>query len=249
SLAVSVTPSSLPLVSLHHLSTVLREVNRLLRSANGPALSTRVGIVYAVCAQAAVAASMLVDAARAMQNAFMSEPPCGFLPATGTHRSAKPALATFVVLNVPKALALPRQAHAEVECLDVLVLAHLGAGAFEHDAPVLEHVAVVGDGQRHLGVLLDDEEGQPLLVAQALDQREDLGDDERREPERRLVEQDEARLRHQRAADHQHLLLAARQIARDAVAQLRQPGEIAVDLVQHLAPLGPAAEEFASHQQ
>src|SRR5690606_41537472 len=42
---------------------------------------------------------------------------------------------------------------------------------------------------------------------------EDLLDDERGEPQRRLVEQEQLRPRHQRAADRQHLLLAARQRA------------------------------------
>ena len=43
----------------------------------------------------------------------------------------------------------------------------------------------------------------------ALDQREQLLDQERREPERRLVEDQQLRLGHQAAADRQHLLLAA----------------------------------------
>ena len=43
---------------------------------------------------------------------------------------------------------------------------------------------------------------------------------ERRQAERRLVEQQQPRLRHQRAADRDHLLLAARQLAGRAASSL-----------------------------
>ena len=53
--------------------------------------------------------------------------------------------------------------------------------------------------------------------------REDFVDDLRREAERRLVEQQNLRLGHQRAADRQHLLLTAGQRARDLPQPLAQP--------------------------
>src|SRR6185369_720855 len=48
--------------------------------------------------------------------------------------------------------------HAEVELLDVVLLAQPLAGVFHDDAAVLEDVAVVGDIERHVGVLLDQEQ-------------------------------------------------------------------------------------------
>ncbi len=54
---------------------------------------------------------------------------------------------------------------------------------------------------------------------------EDLPHDQRREAERRLVEQQQARAQQQRARDRQHLLLAARQRAGLLAAALAQPGK------------------------
>jgi hypothetical protein len=58
---------------------------------------------------------------------------------------------------------------------------------------------------------------------------EDFLDDLRREPHRRLVEQDHLRLRHQRAADRGHLLLAARGVAGERGAPLLELREIGID--------------------
>ncbi len=57
-------------------------------------------------------------------------------------------------------------------------------------------------------------------------------DDQGCEAERGLVEQDHPGIGDQRAADRQHLLLAAREIAGGLVAALRQDGEVVVDLVE-----------------
>ncbi len=63
---------------------------------------------------------------------------------------------------------------------------------------------------------------------------EDLGHDLRRQPERRLVQQQQLGPQHQRAADRQHLLLAARQRARLLVAALAEPRETRVHLLDVL---------------
>ena len=60
------------------------------------------------------------------------------------------------------------------------------------------------------------------LAAQAVERGEQVVDDLRREAERRLVEQQDARPRHQAAGDRQHLLLAAREQARALVQPLAQ---------------------------
>ena len=55
---------------------------------------------------------------------------------------------------------------------------------------------------------------RPSLL-EAADRRHDLGDDLRRQAFRRLVHQQDARIRHERPADREHLLLAAGEIAGD----------------------------------
>src|SRR5437867_3020712 len=63
--------------------------------------------------------------------------------------SREPSLASPVVLHVAVALALPHARQSEVELLDVLVVGDRLRVAVEHDAPVLHHVAVLGELERH----------------------------------------------------------------------------------------------------
>src|SRR5919108_1250716 len=82
----------------------------------------------------------------------------------------------------------------------------------ELDGSLLQHVDAVGERQRELGVLLGEQDGETVrleprdLVAQVIDH-------DRRQPLRRLVEQQELRVAHQRARDGEHLLLAAREVS------------------------------------
>ena len=62
--------------------------------------------------------------------------------------------------------------------------------------------------QRHVGVLLDQQDGDPLLV-DLPDDLEDIPHDQRRQPQRRLIHHDKLGAAHQRAGHRQHLLLAA----------------------------------------
>ena len=60
-----------------------------------------------------------------------------------------------------------------------------------------------------VGVLLDQKHRHAVALVEVADDLEDLLDDERREAERWLVEQEQARAAHQGAGDGEHLLLAA----------------------------------------
>src|SRR5262245_37837129 len=82
------------------------------------------------------------------------------------------------------------------------------ARAGQHDPSALHYVTAVRNLQRLPGILLDQKDGLALL-AQLAKREEDARDEFRREAKRGLVEQQQARARHQRAADRQHLLLAA----------------------------------------
>ena len=78
-----------------------------------------------------------------------------------------------------------------------------------HDLAGLHHVTMRGDGQRHRRVLLDQQDGRALLV-DLDDEVADLLHQQRCQPQTRLVEQQVARLGHERAAHRDHLLLARR---------------------------------------
>src|SRR5262249_47749178 len=88
----------------------------------------------------------------------------------------------------------------------------LGRRAMEDDGATADDVGAVRDGEGALGVLLDEEDGDPAL-ADVAEKSVDLVDDRRRQAKRGLVEHDKSRARQQRAGDGELLLLAARKLA------------------------------------
>ena len=82
-----------------------------------------------------------------------------------------------------------------------------------------------------MGILFDEEDRQAVRP-QAVEGRHDLRHHLGREAERRLVEHEEARPAHQRAADGEHLTLPAAQGAGPLVAALLENREQVEDLVQ-----------------
>src|SRR5579863_1421159 len=94
--------------------------------------------------------------------------------------------------------------------------------AGEDAAASVENDRLIGNLKRELPVLLDQNDGLSFFL-QPLDGAADLRDDQWGEAFRRFVEQQHTRVAHQRAADRQHLLLAAGERAgelRMALAQL-----------------------------
>src|SRR3970282_267765 len=78
--------------------------------------------------------------------------------------SSAPCRSPPLLLPLPSALPPhPGGPHAEVELLDVLLLREVGAGVLHDDAPHLQHVAEFGDRQRHVRVLLDEQDGGAAL--------------------------------------------------------------------------------------
>src|SRR5437870_3201290 len=110
-------------------------------------------------------------------------------------------------------------------------------GPLADDAARLEDVAAMGKHQRGLDVLLHEEDGHatPVDLAQ---HTQDRLHDARGQAERRLVEDEQARGRHQRATDGDHLLLAARERTHELAAALAQDREDRVDLLQSLHAAG-----------
>src|SRR3954454_11970923 len=103
---------------------------------------------------------------------------------------------------------------AQIEFLNVLRVHQPLAGIVHHHAADFQHIAVMRGLQRYLGVLLDQQDRHALLLVDAADDVENLPDQDGRQAERRLIEQEQRRPVHQRAADCEHLLLTTRQLAR-----------------------------------
>ena len=88
------------------------------------------------------------------------------------------------------------------------------------------------DAERDVGVLLDQQDRGAFLAIDALDDLEDLSLEHRAQAERRLVEQHQPGIGHQRPSDDQHLLLATGQVAGPRVRALPQRGEVAIDQLE-----------------
>src|SRR5919202_3508863 len=98
--------------------------------------------------------------------------------------------------------------HAQVGLLHHFVLLQVGRCVLEDDLTGLEHISAMRDAERKERVLLHEQDRGPLLV-DALDDAEDLIDQDRRKAHARLVQEQHAWLPHQRTADRQHLLLTS----------------------------------------
>ena len=121
-----------------------------------------------------------------------------------------------------------------------LVVAQRRGEAAEADRALLEDIDPVGEGERELHVLLGEQDGQTL----ALEPRDLLAEvvhDEGGEPLRRLVEQQQLGVAHQRAGDGEHLLLAAGEVAALTGRQLPQLREEVIDPFHRPARCGHAA--------
>jgi hypothetical protein len=82
----------------------------------------------------------------------------------------------------------------------------------------------VADGQDGLRVLLHDDGRQAFVARDARDGAQQFLDDDRRQAFERLVQQQQPRVEHQRAAQGQHLLLAAGQLGAQVVLRSARRG-------------------------
>jgi hypothetical protein len=112
------------------------------------------------------------------------------------------------MLHVPEALTV-FAAHAEIKFLDVLILCQRGRFAV-HDYPAgLENIAVLGETQSHVRVLLCKQKCNPFLLIQAGNDLENLLHQLRRQTHGRFVQKNDGRTRHERPPQRGHLLLTA----------------------------------------
>ena len=112
-----------------------------------------------------------------------------------------------------------------------------------------QDVAAVGDLQRELHVLLDEQHAGPVARRVLPDHWQQPANDDGRQAEAHLVEHQQLRLAAERAGDSEHLLLAARQQPRLPAAQRAQRREVVERRVGLLN--GPVAvkPEVLGHRQ
>src|SRR5262249_10822078 len=103
--------------------------------------------------------------------------------------------------------------------------------------------------ERKVRVLLDDEDGQALLLVEAAHDRKELLDNRRRKPQRRLVQQQETWTRDKSPRKCQHLLLAAAQRACLLVSSALEPREVAADAGRLLLDRPPLAAHIRAHSE
>ena len=132
----------------------------------------------------------------------------------------------------------------EVGAAHRIVEQELGRRPAHQRPPALQQVGMPGDVQRERRALVG-EQDRRAGVRDAPQRLADLGDHDRRQPQRRLVEQQQPRLSHQRAADREHLLLAAAQQAGALVDALAQDRE----QLEHLVAQPPLAGAVARRER
>src|SRR5215467_12286841 len=113
---------------------------------------------------------------------------------------------------------------AEVGSADAGIGGQLAGGAADHQVPRLQHVGARGQDQSASRVLLDEQDGHPFGV-EARDDVEDLAGETWGQAQRGLVEEKQARPDHEGARYREHLLLAARERARELARSLTEPGK------------------------
>src|SRR5690606_6818737 len=98
----------------------------------------------------------------------------------------------------PVATALPSafSSVAQVGATDTVVVGDLSGGSAQDQPAGFHDEGVVGHLERERGVLLDDEYADAVHGPDLLHDLENLLDDQRREADRRLVEQQEPRTGH-----------------------------------------------------
>ena len=127
-----------------------------------------------------------------------------------------------------------RHAHQRIEPVGVVEQRPARAG--EDDGAAVEDDGVSAKLEREPGVLLDQQQRQIVLALEAVEPGEQRVDDDRRQAFERLVHQQQRRVAHQRAADRQHLLLAARELVAAVVAALGERRKEIVDPCERPAP-------------
>src|SRR5205809_5525012 len=137
--------------------------------------------------------------------------------------------------------------HAQITVLDVLPGPELGRGSAPDDLALLEDVVRVRDPCQRGEVFVDQQNRLPACL-ETRDAAPDLRPDEWREPLRRLVEDEQARVRHEGAPDREHLLLPAGERAAEDALTLGELGKEVEDRLDRPRVGAAAAVRRGRHE-
>src|SRR5690348_15272216 len=140
----------------------------------------------------------------------------------------------------PFIFSLRNRSCTQVRLLDLRVVVQARRIVSQDHAPRLQYIAAAGGLERPVSVLLDQQDGDPGAIDLA-DGLVDPVNQDRGDPERRLVEHQQLRPGHQRTADREHLLLAAGHRAGHLALTFLEPGEKVVDAIKVLGDFRAAS--------
>src|SRR6516164_8055968 len=78
---------------------------------------------------------------------------------------------------------VPAPSVTQIGFADVFVVRDVLGVARHHDTPGLDHIGLVGEFERELGVLLDDQDRHLVLAVDLAEDPEEIAHDQRRKPE------------------------------------------------------------------
>src|SRR6266851_6766073 len=138
----------------------------------------------------------------------------------------------------------------KIVALDERVVAQrLGRGSLEDDLAVHDEIAAVGDLDRLVKILFGHQDGEIVALLELADLGDHAADQVGRETDRGLVDQKDARCRHQRAPKRQHLLLPAAHRAGELPAALRERREGLEAVCEIARDVAPRRRAIGAKQQ
>src|SRR5262245_23862853 len=133
----------------------------------------------------------------------------------------------------------PLESHLQIALRNRRVGCQCRRRARPHDLALLDDRVPVGQLQQRGEMFVDEQNGLALRL-QARKAFPDFKPQQRRQPLGRLVEDEQLGIRHQGAADRQHLLLAAGEFVAHVAAPLRELGKKIVDPLERPSRHGKA---------
>src|SRR5882757_2480911 len=192
---------------------------------NSPSVASLKPICACLCTTFSISLSSTLRKSSAVSSPFSSLARASLMRGgrsrLPTSSARKGALVRCMVYS--RKLMSRRTRDAEIALQHRGVRLQLGARRVVHDRAALQYHNAVGEPQNLLRILLNDDGTDAAGAGDDAERLEQFLDNDRRQTLGRLVQQQNFRIERQRAADRQHLLLAAGQLVAEIVLALGKP--------------------------